>query len=47
MQKLSRDRADVAFVGVAEDERASDVQEMVDSYGLSFPIVKTGKASVK
>jgi peroxiredoxin len=39
MQKLSRDRADVAFVGVAEDERASDVQEVVDSYGLSFPIV--------
>ena len=39
MQKLSRDRADVAFVGVAEDERASDVQEMIDGFGLSFPIV--------
>lgn len=39
VEALSKDRADVAFIGVAEDEREADVQEMVRTYGLTFPVV--------
>jgi cytochrome c biogenesis protein CcmG/thiol:disulfide interchange protein DsbE len=38
-EKLHRKHAEVAFVGVSEDEYASDAQVLVDTYGLSFPIV--------
>jgi len=36
---LAKERADVVFIGVAEDEREADVQEVVSAYGLTFPIV--------
>jgi thiol-disulfide isomerase/thioredoxin len=38
-EALAKDRADIAFIGVAEDERESDVREVVGTYGLTFPIV--------
>ena len=38
-EKLHRKHPNVAFVGVSEDEYASQAQQLVDGYGLSFPIV--------
>lgn len=38
-EALHRENPDVLFIGVAEDERASDVREVVSAYGLSFPVV--------
>ena len=38
-ERLHRDRPGVLFVGVAEDEYQADVQEMIDLYQLTFPIV--------
>ncbi len=38
-EKLHRKHPEVAFVGVSEDEYASDAQSLVQSYGLSFPVV--------
>lgn len=38
-QKLHQKHPEVAFVGVSEDEYASDAQALVQSYGLTFPVV--------
>ncbi len=38
-QRLHEKMDDVAFVGVSEDERSSDALSLVDSYGLTFPVV--------
>lgn len=38
-QRLHRENPDVLFVGVAEDEYQTDVQAMIDRFGLSFPVV--------
>jgi thiol-disulfide isomerase/thioredoxin len=38
-QELHEAHPDVLFIGVAEDERADDVREVVGTYHLSFPIV--------
>jgi peroxiredoxin len=38
-ERLHRKSRDVTFIGIAEDEYQDDVEEMVQSYGLSFPIV--------
>jgi cytochrome c biogenesis protein CcmG, thiol:disulfide interchange protein DsbE len=38
-QKLHQKHPEVAFVGVSEDEYASDAQTLVDGYGLTFPVV--------
>lgn len=38
-QKLHQAHPNVAFVGISEDEYASDAQALVQSYGLSFPVV--------
>jgi thiol-disulfide isomerase/thioredoxin len=38
-EELHRAHPDVLFIGVAEDERATDAREVVDAYRLSFPIV--------
>jgi len=38
-EELHRAHPDVLFIGVAEDERAADVREVVDAYRLSFPVV--------
>ncbi len=38
-EALHQQHPDVVFIGVAEDERASDVQEVVDAYRLTFPVV--------
>jgi thiol-disulfide isomerase/thioredoxin len=38
-ERLHRERTQVLFVGVAEDEYQADVQEMIDRYQLTFPIV--------
>ncbi|MEM6788483.1 MAG: TlpA disulfide reductase family protein [Myxococcota bacterium] len=38
-QALSEAYPDVAFVGVAEDEYRKDVDEMIATYRLTFPVV--------
>lgn len=38
-QKLHQEHPEVAFVGVSEDEYASDAQALVQAYGLTFPVV--------
>jgi thiol-disulfide isomerase/thioredoxin len=38
-QRLHRSHPDVLFVGIAEDEYQADVDEMIRTFGLSFPIV--------
>jgi thiol-disulfide isomerase/thioredoxin len=38
-EKLHRDRPDVAFVGVSEDESASAARDLVSLHGLTFPVV--------
>jgi thiol-disulfide isomerase/thioredoxin len=38
-EALHQQHPEVVFIGVAEDERSSDVSEVVDAYHLSFPIV--------
>jgi thiol-disulfide isomerase/thioredoxin len=39
VERMAKEHAEIAFVGVAEDERESDVREVVSLYGLSFPVV--------
>ena len=39
VERLAKEHAEIAFVGIAEDERESDAREVVSTYGLSFPIV--------
>ncbi len=38
-EKLHRKHPEVAFVGISEDEYASDAQALVDGFSLSFPVV--------
>ena len=38
-EELHQAHPDVLFIGVAEDERADDVRDVVTTYHLSFPIV--------
>jgi thiol-disulfide isomerase/thioredoxin len=38
-QRLHGEHPDVLFVGIAEDEYQADVQEMINTYRLTFPIV--------
>lgn len=38
-QRLSEEQPDVVFIGIAEDESASDVEALIATYGLRFPIV--------
>lgn len=38
-QKLHAKNPDVVFIGISEDEYASQAQGMVDGFGLSFPVV--------
>ena len=38
-EKLHQKHPEVAFIGISEDEYASDAQALVDGFGLSFPIV--------
>lgn len=38
-EKLHRKHPEVTFVGVSEDEYASDAQALIDGFGLSFPVV--------
>lgn len=38
-QRLSQEYADVVFIGIAEDEYQADVEELINSFGLSFPII--------
>lgn len=46
-QRLHRDNPDVVFIGVALDEYESDVAQMIEAYGLSFPVVHdSGRALV-
>jgi cytochrome c biogenesis protein CcmG, thiol:disulfide interchange protein DsbE len=39
LRDLSRRAPEIAILGIAEDERQSDAEEMVAQYGLSFPVV--------
>jgi peroxiredoxin len=39
VERLHQQRNDVVFIGVAEDERASDTQEVIQQYRLTFPVV--------
>jgi cytochrome c biogenesis protein CcmG/thiol:disulfide interchange protein DsbE len=36
---LSRELGDVAFIGISEDEHASEADAMVKRHGLPFPVV--------
>jgi cytochrome c biogenesis protein CcmG, thiol:disulfide interchange protein DsbE len=38
-QAFAREHRDVAVVGIAEDERESQVRELAEAYGLTFPVV--------
>jgi len=38
-QRLSERYEDVVFIGVSEDDRAEDAAALVQTYGLSFPVV--------
>jgi cytochrome c biogenesis protein CcmG, thiol:disulfide interchange protein DsbE len=38
-QSLSLELPDVAFIGISEDERASEAEQMAREHGLSFPVV--------
>ncbi len=38
-QRLHESNDDVMFIGVAEDEFQADVQEMISTYGLTFPVI--------
>lgn len=38
-EKLHQKHPNVAFLGISEDEYASQAQGMVDGFGLSFPVV--------
>ena len=38
-EKLHRSNSDVVFVGVAEDEAKADVDEMIETYDLTFPVI--------
>jgi len=39
VESLAKDHPEVAFVGVAEDEAKADVDWLVATYGLTFPVV--------
>jgi cytochrome c biogenesis protein CcmG, thiol:disulfide interchange protein DsbE len=39
VERMAKEHAEVSFVGIAEDERESDVREVVSLYGLSFPVI--------
>lgn len=39
VQALAKERQDIVFIGVAEDERESDVREVIGAYGLTFPVI--------
>ena len=38
-ERLHRQYTDVMFIGISEDEYRSDAKKIVDTYGLSFPVV--------
>jgi len=38
-QRLHQQRGEVVFIGISEDERTSEAQELVGLYGLTFPVV--------
>jgi peroxiredoxin len=38
-QKLHANDAELMFIGIAEDEKRADIDEMISTYGLSFPVI--------
>ena len=38
-QRLHEQNGDITFIGIAEDEYQADVEEMVQAFKLTFPIV--------
>lgn len=38
-QRIHEARPEVQFIGIAEDEYQTDVTEMINTYGLTFPVV--------
>jgi len=38
-EQLHRQDAGIAFIGIDEDERPSDVRSMIDQYQLTFPVI--------
>jgi cytochrome c biogenesis protein CcmG, thiol:disulfide interchange protein DsbE len=38
-ERLHKENADVAFVGIDEDESQEDVHEMIETFGLTFPVI--------
>ncbi len=38
-QRIHQRRGEVLFIGVSEDERASEAEEIARLYGLTFPVV--------
>jgi peroxiredoxin len=45
-EKLHRRRKDVAFIGVAEDERRDDVLWLIAEHDLSFPVIHDASNSL-
>jgi peroxiredoxin len=39
VERVHRAHVDVLFIGIAEDAHPRDVQEMIDRFGLSFPVI--------
>ena len=39
VQRLHETHENVSVIGIAEDEHASDAREMIQRYGLTFPVV--------
>ena len=39
VEALHRARPDVVLIGVSEDDHASEARELVEAYGLTFPVV--------
>ncbi len=38
-ERLHRAHDDITFIGVAEDDDRSDVEEMIQTYDLTFPVI--------
>jgi len=38
-ERLHKANGDITFIGVAEDEYQADVEEMINTYGLTFAVV--------
>lgn len=47
VERLHRQYADVAFVGVSEDDYSSGARKVVTEFGLTFPVVHDGSKALR